>query len=354
MSSLPADQRKGYLLQPRPFLTFQTLVEAILEADGITREMLDRQRSQVQAISEMAQTVDDSLGLAALLGQYEKLIDEEFFAILVANIRSAEQAGDNETAAKMTRLREMLMERTPVGQEVARQEEALKAVLEGIDENLTREDLLDRIMRIEGDQTEQILGVLIAVARPLVDYQFFQLMTRRLDEAEQGGDQETAEQLKALRRDILELTQQLDAESRERMLEKGQLLTEILQSEDRRATIRSHLEEIDAAFLSILEANIAQSEQQQRNDVAGQLRAIRNLISEVLQEGAPPIVRLIERLLHAEYPDETRQMLKDNRSQVNADFLQRLEMYAQEFAERGEDETSEQLRRIKAQAELLS
>jgi hypothetical protein len=91
MSSLPSERRKGYLLQPRPFLTFQTFLEAVLEADGITREMLDQQRAKAQAIAEMVQAVDDSLGLAALIGQHEGLIDYEFFALLSANIRGAEQ-----------------------------------------------------------------------------------------------------------------------------------------------------------------------------------------------------------------------------------------------------------------------
>ena len=354
ISSLPAERRKGYLLQPRPFLTFQTFLEALLEADGITREMLDQQRAKAQAIGEMAQAVDDSLGLAALIGQHEALIDYEFFALLSANIRGAEQNGDDATAEKLTRLREMLLERTSAGQEVAEQEEALQKILEGIDENLTREDLLDRITRIEGEHTEQILGVLIALARPLVDYQFFQLLTQRIDTAEQDGDLEAVRQLKALRKEILELTRRLDAESRERMLEKAQLLTEIFQSQDRRAAIRMHLQEIDSSFISVLEANIAQSEQQQRHDVSEQFRAIRNMISEILQEGAPPEIRLINRLLKADYPDGTRQMLRDNQAMVNAEFIGVLDMLAQDFADRGEEETSERLKMIQAQAELLS
>jgi hypothetical protein len=247
----------------------------------------------------------------------------------------------------------MLMERTTAGQEVAKQEAALQKSLAGIDENLTREDLLDRITQIESDHVEQVLGVLIALARPLVDYQFFQLLTQRIDQAEQNGDSKTSSQLKSLRKDILELTQQLDAETREQMLEKAQLLTEIVQSQDRRATIRMHLQEIDASFLSVLEANIAQSQQQGQEQVTEQLRAIRTEISEVLQESAPPEFRLINRLLQAEYPDETRQMLKDNASAVNADFIGMLGTLAQDFAERGQEETSEQLKRLKAQAELL-
>ena len=354
MSSLPADLRKGYLLQPRPFLSMQSLLEAILKADGISKDMLEQQRSKMLAISEMVRTVDDSLGMAALIGQYEDRIDHEFFDLLLANIHNAEQTGDNTTAERLTRLRQMLLERTSTGQEVAEREKALEEALAGIDENLTREDLLDRITRVKGEHAEQILGMLIALARPLVDYQFFQLLTRDIDEAEQAGDVQAAERLKSLRKDILELTQQLDAETRERMLEKAQLLKEILGSQDPHATIRTYLEEIDSTFFSVLEANIAQSEQRGQHQAADQLRAVRTAISEVLQESAPPEVRLISRLLQAEYPDQTRQILQENRAAIDQEFIEMLDLLAQDLAERGQGKTSDQLRQIKAQAELMA
>jgi hypothetical protein len=152
----------------------------------------------------------------------------------------------------------------------------------------------------------------------------------------------------------LELTRQLDAESREQMQEKARLLAVIMQSEDRREAIRAHLEDIDSEFISVLEANIAQSEQQQRHDFAEQLRTVRNTISEVLQENAPPEVRLINQLLRAESSDDTRQMLRNNRAMVNPEFIAMLDRLIQDFAERGEQATSDRLSGIKAQAELLS
>ena len=42
--SLPMEQRKAYLLQPQSALTFQGLVERILEEDGITREQIEERR----------------------------------------------------------------------------------------------------------------------------------------------------------------------------------------------------------------------------------------------------------------------------------------------------------------------
>ena len=360
INSLPAERRRGYLLQPRPFLTFQGLLEAVLEADGITRDMLNQQRAKAQAISEMAEIVQDPLGLAARLGEYGDIIDEEFFAVLDAGLRQAEQSADETTTGKLRQLRQALLERTPAGRVVAEREQALEKALAGLDESSTRDDLLDRIAAIDSEHLAQVLGVLIAVVRPLVDYQFFQLLTGRIESAEHNGDVDTAKRLKTVRKDILDLTQRLDAEVRERMQEAGQLLSEILQADgrqppdDTRSVIRTHMPDIDSTFFSVLEANIAANEQQQRHDVAERLRAIRNLISEVMLESAPPAIRLINRLLQADYPDETRKMLRENQAMINADLFGLLDMLAQDSADRGEDQTSERLAQIKAQAELLS
>ena len=47
INKLPQDKRKGYLLNPKPTFTMQGLMERVLEADGITKEMLDSQKAKV-------------------------------------------------------------------------------------------------------------------------------------------------------------------------------------------------------------------------------------------------------------------------------------------------------------------
>ena len=39
MDSLPPEQRRGYMLQPQTVLSMQTLMEKVLETEGITPEM---------------------------------------------------------------------------------------------------------------------------------------------------------------------------------------------------------------------------------------------------------------------------------------------------------------------------
>ena len=50
--SLPAEQRKAYLLQPQGALTMQGLIDQVLEADGITKEEIEAQRAKMRLFEQ--------------------------------------------------------------------------------------------------------------------------------------------------------------------------------------------------------------------------------------------------------------------------------------------------------------
>src|ERR1041385_1892352 len=49
-SSLPQGAFKAYLLQPRNALTMQGLIDQVLQADGVTPEMMQEQRDRVKLV----------------------------------------------------------------------------------------------------------------------------------------------------------------------------------------------------------------------------------------------------------------------------------------------------------------
>jgi hypothetical protein len=353
INNLPPEQRRGYLLQPKQFLSFQTFVEAILEADGITKEMLAEQEARVQLVAELAEAADDSLRLSALINEHQDKIDLDFFAILTAHIQMAEEQ-QSESVTQLTQLRQALIEKTEIGRQIGERETVLANALEGMDENTTRKELIDRVAAIPQEHAEQVLSMMIAVARPLIDYQFFQLLTQRIEALEAENQEAEANQLKTKRSLILDIAQRLDAEIRARTQEKARLLSDIAGSDSPKDVIRTRLQEIDSVFISVLEANIAQSQEQHQHDLEARLHAIRNQIVEVMQESAPPQIRFINQLLQADYPDGTRAMLRDNQAQLSDELLSLFDVLANDLAERGDTETSERLIQIKAQAQLLT
>ncbi len=354
MNGLPQEARKGYLLRPRIFLTVQSMAEAILEGDGITKEMLQAQERKIELIEQMVQVVGDGLALSNMIAENQAQFDEEFFALLSSSVQGSLQAGQTEMAERLNVLLEKLLEQTPRGREIAARQERLRRALEGIDENMTQEQLLERILTLDDDMSDDVLGFLISVARPLIDYRFFQSMTERMDKAEQSGDTNFVERIKNLRGKILDLAQHLDAEVRETMQARVGLLNEILQSADPRPVIRAHSQEIDDAFMSVLEINLQEAAQRQEEQAVRRLEAVRDAIYAVMLEGAPPEMQFIQRLINAEYPDETRKMLQENPAQISARLIETFNLLINNLNEHQRPQLAEKLSQIAAQARLIA
>jgi hypothetical protein len=73
----------------------------------------------------------------------------------------------------------------------------------------------------------------------------------------------------------------------------------------------------------------------------------------VMEEGMPPEVRLINDLLRAPYPEETRKMIKERKEQITPDILNLMDRLVEDLVQRNDAESAKRLRDIKAQAMLL-
>jgi hypothetical protein len=86
-------------------------------------------------------------------------------------------------------------------------------------------------------------------------------------------------------------------------------------------------------------------------------------INAVAEEGLPPEMRLINDLLRASYPEETRELLHERQAEITPEFLALLEELAKSLPEREDQdeeerqealETAKRLRDIRGQAALLA
>jgi hypothetical protein len=109
MNELPPDAPKGYLLAPKRFLTMQSLVEAVFEGDGVTKEMLDAQRKRVDIISQLLDAMNQGDGaLNAAFQTHQAEIDEEFTKTLAAFVDASRMSGDPEGIAQLSALQSKL------------------------------------------------------------------------------------------------------------------------------------------------------------------------------------------------------------------------------------------------------
>jgi len=343
MNSLPPEQRKGYLLTPKTFFTTQSLVNTILEAEGITPEMMERQKEKARLINEFLQATDEE-SLRNLVKEHDAQLDYEFFQILTASAQAAQAEGQTEMAQALFGLRAMLANLSSQGQAAVAEVDAAL----GLGETITREELLDRLQAAESDEEFEAL---VATGRPLLDYAFFQNLTAQI---EATSDVEDASKLKTLRTRILDTTAKQDEETQARMQHAGELLKSLLQAEDPEAFAREHLDEIDDAFFVILSANIQHAEAENRTEVVEALQQLANMIIGLLEERLPPEVRLVNQLMNAPYPDGTKQLLEAQREILNPELMAALDQLITELEQAGNTDVADHVKQVKTQAETIS
>lgn len=346
MDGLPPEERRGYMLTPKQFLTYQGLLEAVLEHEGVTREMLDKQRRSLQLLEQALTALKDSEGLRLLVEERDAEMDDQFFGLLQTVASSSASSGDAETMERLLELRERLVELTTWGKAVQKQ----RAAIAQLQPDTTPSQLLDMIIAADD---ERVVDALVTAARPLVNYGFYQDLTGRAEAREAAGDAEEATRLAELRDHILSLVERLDQLQRAAFEESSQVLSEILASEDIHAAVEERALYIDQNFLSVLAANLQRAEKQGATAAVRRLQQVWDAAVDMIQASAPPQVRLINDLVNAEYPGETRQILAQNRDLVTEDLIESMTALAQELQDEGNQEVATKLRQIRSQAQLM-
>lgn len=346
MNGLPQEARRGYMLTPTQFLSFQSLLEAVLEHEGVTREMMDKQRRQLQLIEQAAVALQDPEGLRLLVKEHDAEMDDEFFSLLNMLTEAGANSGDSGAVQQMVALRERLIELSTWGEGVKKQ----RAAVAQIGADTTDVQLLEMILSADDDR---VVDALVVAGRPLITYGFFQNLTGRVEVAELSGDTATAQRLTALRDHVLQFTQRLDQAQQAAMQQYSALLSEILAAPDVTAAVQERAALMDQNFLSLLSANLEQAEQRKASAAVARLTEVWNAAVRVLNQVAPPEVKLINSLLLAEYPGETRKLLAENRDLLTADFLEALQALAEQVATEGETDMATRLRQIRSQAQLM-
>jgi hypothetical protein len=349
ISALPADQRKGYLLRPRSFLRLEGMREVVLEADGITREMLEAQRVKTDLLDRLLRTTDEDVR-RFIAKENDNQVDREFFQILTLNIELAQADGQQEAVQQLLGLRRQLLEWTTVGQEVASEEEAVRE----LGTKVTREELLEKLVEAAMAGQQNKVKTMVTVAWPAIDYLFYQQLTGYIQEAEQAGDRDKAEVLKALRTTVLDLTAEIDAEIKLATEQAAGLLQEILQSDDLEQAVLDNLDRIDELFLRNMALSLQTAEQQGRSDVVEKLEKIGDVLTKLIQESQPPEIQFINELLSAEYPDGTLTLLEENSEQVTPRLLEMMRLVEDSLSQSGRESVAQRLTAIQEQAKAMA
>ncbi|GMQ77886.1 MAG: hypothetical protein BMS9Abin02_0377 [Anaerolineae bacterium] len=351
MDRLPSDQRRGYMLQPQMVMSMETLLEMVLETEGITKEMIEHQKKQ----TELLQNLIDVEGeyQTELIKQNESQIDESFFAMLRSMLEMADSMDDTDQSLKLINLQAKLYKNTVYGKKLEKQQQALKQFGREVKSGgvLSPKLLLKHVLANRHD--EEVINALIVAGQSAFNYEFFILLTEKIEKRQKSGL--NAEELIKLRTKLLEIQDEMERQSKAILSGVQGLLQEIIEAEDRREAVRSNLAKIDTIFMNILSSLFSEAKQIGDSKTANDLMEIQGIIIEEIENQAPPEIRLINQLLRTENEEERIRLINDNRDLLNFDLLALAESIKEDARRSGEGDLAKRADKVESmvRAQLL-
>lgn len=350
VNRLPLEKRKAYILRPQSMLTFQTMIERILEGDGISRQMIDDQQKRLALLQRLL-TIPSAESRLEVIKQEEALIDENFFSMFSRLMEATMAQGDERSARALADLQQELVQNTAIGKKIQDQSREAQEVITTLNEasksGLTREKLVD--IFIDSAESEVRLTTLVSLVRNGLDYTFFTLLTEKINTFE--GDK--IGQLEAMREKVLGYIKEIDDQRQDLMQQTKKLLDTILASPNPGEAVKEHLQEIDEYFVSLVEQELKNARATADLDRIGKLQKITAVIEEAT--APPPELELIEQLLGLESYDERMALMQSKSEMITPEFTQMLSgLIAQSEAQKQPEDLVNKLKEINRIAVRIS
>lgn len=337
MNQIPQEKRKGYLLRPASALTMQGLVEQVLQADGMTPEMMAQQRARIDLIQKLVETPQERL--ASVVQENDEKLDSQFFQTMTLLAQRMAQSGQTEAAQQILMRQAMIAEMSTFGQQLVAQQQAQEAIVRAVAEevdalgqNATRDDFLK--MAINYAEDEDRLQALVGLVRPVFDYQFFQDLTMTIGKAPAAE----REKLENLRDTLLELTAAIDEQAQVALQQAVAFLQQLVRSPNPDEMIRANADLIDDAFMTVLSANVQEAERRGDANAVAKLKDIQARVVAVLQQTMQPELRFLNELLSMDDDQEVAKVIAERAKEFGPELLEMLDAVEQILASRGDQE----------------
>jgi len=180
--NLPPEKRKGYLFQPKTMMSMQSMVKTVLEAEGITSEMIEEQQEKMSLLEELLRLQGDAQ--VKKIQEEDGRIDREFFALFTQIAQRMASSQNQQVLGQIQELQDNLLQESQVGKDIAQESaeiEAARDTLQNLCQDLTRGKLLELVK--EAPNLARVRA-LVSLARPAMDYSFLQMFSEQIEAAE--------------------------------------------------------------------------------------------------------------------------------------------------------------------------
>ena len=337
--NLAPEARKGYLFQPKAMLTMNNLVKNVLLADGITEEMLQAQQEKMRLLEKIFMVEGEQL-IQEIRNNQEK-IDREFFALFAEIAQQVTANRDQDTIEKIKLVQEALMEETEVGRSIKTEAEEIKSAtksLEALGNNLSRTSLLELVLSAPNHERVKAYAGLV---RPAMDYEFFKLFTEKIEKSQSEQRKEMVER----RNLLLKITQEIDDQLNERVLEAKGLLERILESESIEDALMQNSSKIDQIFIQAVSSELKSVKENKDGEREEKLEV---LLQSIQKLTTPPELEVVEALLRvAEDEGKTNELIAELNEQLLARVIEYLTAIISNYDEQISSAAPDDLEQLK-------
>jgi uncharacterized protein YqiB (DUF1249 family) len=332
----------------------QGLMELVLQADGITPEMMEQQRQRVNLIQELVEASDEQL--EALITKNDSKIDSQFVQTMSVMAQRLAQTGRTDVAERLMLTQQVILEVSSFGRQLMEQQARQEAMVEEVAGEVQamgagakRSDFL-ALARKYADDTMR-LQALVGVARPVFDNQFFQELTVAI------GQEAAAERpaLEALQDRLKQLIEIIDEQTEMQMRAAANVLQALLNvpPADLDETLRANLPLLNDTFMAVLTANLQEAERRKDMNALARLRQVYDRVVAVMQQTMQPELILVNQLLSTETDDEAQTILKEGIEEFGESLVEMMDAIGQILNSQGEFEVLSRLTSLRKEAEAL-
>lgn len=347
-AKLPANAMKGYMFNPKQALTLQGMIDTILQADGVTPEMMAEQRERVRLIELFMSATDDVL--QSVVEQNDAKVDAQFMQTMSIMAQRMMQEGRPDLAQQVLMTQEQVAAYSTFGKSLLernrQQEEIVRSVaaeLQTLGAGATRANFIDLALRYGSDDDR--LQAMVGLARPAFDYQFFQEFTTRIGSA--PADQR--DMMETIREKLVELTQLVDQQQQMVVQEAAQLLQQMVNAPDVEAAVEENMPYLDDTFMAVLSANLQEAQRAGNIQLSARLKTVYDAVVGALRQNMQPELRFINDLLSMP-EDQARTALAAQVADFGESLVEMMDAVQEILASRGDEELIEKLATLRQDA----
>ncbi len=310
VASLPQEDVRGYLFQPRASLTMENFIDQILIADGLTKDDIQQQRKTLTLLQTLLST--PPIKWDETIRSHDDEIDERFIATVSVMHEQLRHDGQEERRAEIEQLLKHLFTTSSVGQRAEKEKTQLENALKQIQEDLSslgekpsRSQIRELALQYL-EREDVYLETLVGSLQPAFDYGFYQELTATLNTASTPQKK----RLEKLRTRILTISERIEKLRLQAIEQAKSLVNQLLKAPDISSAVEENLPHINQHFFQAMAQLLEIAEQEKDNDHLAQLKQLQETILTALEKRMRPEMRLLNELLEMQSIDEAKQKLQ--------------------------------------------